>query len=69
MDKYVDITKPQFWKSIGASAVGIAVGLGLVAETILMIIPSIWALGTLGDQYSGMDSQVKKFTLKDLVSH
>ena len=62
MDKYVDITQPQFWKSIGASAVGIAVGLGLVAETILMIVPSIWALGTLGDQYSGMETQVKKGT-------
>ena len=62
MDKYVDITQPQFWKTIGASAVGIAVGLGLVAETILMIIPSIWALGTLGDQYSGMETQVKKGT-------
>ena len=44
------------------AAVGIAAGMLLVAESIAMIIPSIWALGALGGQYSGMQSQVQKGT-------
>ena len=44
------------------AAVGIAAGMLLVAETIAMIIPSLWALGRLGDQYSGIEEQVKKGT-------
>ena len=42
------------------AAVGIAAGMLLVAESIAMIIPSIWALGALGGQYEGMQSQVQK---------
>ena len=44
------------------AAIGIAAGMLLVAETIALIIPSLWALGALGDQYSGLESQVKKGT-------
>ena len=44
------------------AALGIAAGMLLVAETIAMVVPSIWALGALGDQYQGMEAQVKKGT-------
>ena len=44
------------------AAIGIAAGMLLVAETIAMIIPSLWALGELGNQYEGLESQVKKGT-------
>lgn len=62
--KFMD-TKGDFinnLKAFGTMVLGIAEGMFLVAETITMIIPSIWALGALGDQFSGMQEQVRKGT-------
>ena len=47
-------------KAFATMAIGIAEGMLLVAEAIVMIIPSIWALGMLGDQYQGVEEQAKK---------
>ncbi len=60
MDTKVDLVNNL--KAFGTMALGIAEGLLLVAETIAMIIPSIWALGALGDQFNGMEDQVRKGT-------
>lgn len=47
-------------KTIGATAIGIALGIGLVAEAIIMLKAPLWALGALGDDYQGMEAQVRK---------
>ena len=49
-------------KAFATMALGIGLGLVLVAEAIIMITPSIWALGALGNQYQGMETQVRKGT-------
>ena len=49
-------------KAMATMMLGIAEGMILVAEAIVMITPSIWALGALGDQFQGMETQVKKGT-------
>ena len=49
-------------KAFATMALGIAEGMLLVSEAIIMVVPSIWALGALGDQYSNIEAQVHKGT-------
>lgn len=49
-------------KAFATMILGIAAGMLLVAETITLVIPSIWALGALGNQYQGIEREVHKGT-------
>ncbi len=58
MDKWS--TQLGNWKTWASTALGIAGGMLLVTEAIGMLIPPLWAMGALGDQYMGIKTQVKK---------
>lgn len=58
MDKWS--TQLGNWKTWASTALGIAGGMLLVTEAIAMLIPPLWAMGALGDQYMGIKTQVKK---------
>lgn len=54
------IDSSQMFSAFGKAALGIGIGLGLVAETILMLVPSILALGAVGATYGAYETQVKQ---------